>query len=248
MPKSVQLRANTAIAGTSGRALVKIENDGNQAYKAPAEVKFFLSADSALDDGDTPLGKLNRVLKLLPGHAKSVTASVNYPRTATDGAYYLLADVEPAAVGAPGGNPAHTPASAPLTIQAAQVDLAGNDSGIGGALSHIPQFVHAAGAMSIVLHIGNTGNAAADGELAYVFSVKRIDAPESDPATELVSVTRHVRLGTHGHAKFKTPVVLPASLAPGSYVLRATLDTGNVFNETNEANNTVTAKVPLSVI
>jgi glucose/arabinose dehydrogenase len=251
LPMLVQARSSAVVAGTSGRALVKVENNGNAPFKAPAELSLFLSADTTLDDGDVLVGKVNRSLKLNPGHARSIAAAVSYPQTGPDGSYYLLADVEPAAVGAPAdANPANNAAAsgAPRPNAPAQVDLSGNDSGVGGALTHVPQTVPVGGAMSVVLHIGNSGNAVADGDLAYTFSVKRVDAPEADAPIELATVTRHIHLGTNGHTKFSTHVVLPASLTPGNYVLTATLDTAGAFSETNEANNTVSAKLPLTVL
>jgi hypothetical protein len=238
------------IAGTSGRALVKVENDGTATFRAPAALSFFLSADTTLDDGDVLVGTINRPLKVAPGHLKSVLASLTYPGIGPAGDYYLLAEVEPATVGTPPApNPSNAVASGSLlTIQPAQVDLHGNDSGIGGALSHIPQTVSAGGAMSIVLHIGNSGNAGAEGELTYTFTIRRNDTTESDPGITLITVTRHVRLGTNGHTKLSTRVVLPPSVTPGRYELSAGIDTTNAFSETNEANNSVKAKLPLSVV
>jgi glucose/arabinose dehydrogenase len=251
LPMLVQARSSTVIAGTNGRALVKVENGGNAPFKAPAELSFFLSTDTTLDAGDVLVGKVSRTLKLNPGHAKNIAAALSYPQAGPDGNYYLLADVEPAAVGAPlDANPANNAAAtaAPLAIASSQIDLSGNDSGVGGALTHIPQAVSAGGAMSVILHIGNSGNAVADGDLTYTFSARRVDAPESEPGIELVTAVRHIRLATNGHTKFATHVVLPASLTPGNYVLTATLDTAGAFSETNEANNTVTAKLPLTVV
>jgi hypothetical protein len=251
MAAFVAARTGTVVAGTSGRARVRVENNGDQAVKSPAELTLFLSADTTLDDADVLLGKVARSLKLRPHQGKTVATKVTYPLGEAGGSYYLLADVEPSAVGSPpDSNPANNAAasSQPLQIEPAQIDLFGSDSGVGGALTHAPQSVPAGGAIAVSLHVANTGNAVAEGDLTYTISAKRVDAPESDPALTLVTVTRHLRLRPDGHTRLPSRLILPSSLTPGSYVLTASLDTTNVFTETNETNNTLTAKLPLNVI
>ncbi|MCD6303816.1 MAG: hypothetical protein J7M21_02500 [Planctomycetes bacterium] len=85
----------TVVPGDQGTARLTVTNAGNVRAAGRVDIRFYLSADETLDDGDTMIGSLaGRSLRLDAGRGRTYTARLAVPADLPSGTYRLLAEVD----------------------------------------------------------------------------------------------------------------------------------------------------------
>jgi hypothetical protein len=87
----------------------------------------------------------------------------------------------------------------------------------------------------VVLNLANEGNVRARGRLAVTLSAAAGSA--GGALVPLRTFTQPLGLAAGASRTVRLRFVPPRDLAPGSYFFSATLDSGNAFGETDEADN-----------
>ena len=81
-----------AVEGLRARGTLRIRNLG-AGKSAPTRIRYFLSDDDRLDDGDEPVGRTRRVDAIRPGREREIAVSILLPSDAAG--RHLLAVVDP---------------------------------------------------------------------------------------------------------------------------------------------------------
>jgi N-acetylneuraminic acid mutarotase len=214
---------SAALAGGRGTTTIRVTNDGTEPISGPADVALYLSGSPMLDPGAAvPLATVRRRLQLPAGHSRTVRVGFRYPSAAAasaagTGSYYLVAQVSPAAPAGSSTTWSTVPSAGttPLRLSAPLVNLSGSFDG--PALTALP-----AGRRAVVsLVVRNAGNVPAAGPLGISLSAS---ADRSPGGTTLLNLKRHVHIPPNGKVTIHLRFARPATLAPGTYYLAATID------------------------
>lgn len=189
---------------------------------AASTLRFFWSANSALDATDTPLAQTD-----LGSIGAAVTvsgqATLTIPAGAVTGTYYVIADADTLKV---------VPESSETNNAAARAVRVGGDLVI--SAFDAP----AGGGVGVPLTLGdttkNTGASLIGASVTHFY----LSADALLTASDTLLGTRSVgALAADQASVGATPVTIPAGTPAGYYYLFARADGGNVVSETQEANN-----------
>jgi subtilase family serine protease len=231
---ALDIPASGFFAAAGGTIVVTDLTRNNGGVAAPAStVRFYVSADPALDASDTLLG--SRVVPALASHAESLgQTSLTLPATLS-GTFYLIAraDADNAVV---------------------EVDET-NNVAVSGALA-------VATDLTVFLDVPSTSLQASAGATITVTDVTRNGSSAQAPAsvtrfhlsvdavldaTDLVLGSRAVpSLAPSTESSAVTALTLPPGLI-GSFYVIAQADADNVVPETNKANNVDAFRLPITI-
>lgn len=142
----------TGYAGVPYRVAVTMQNNGGSTANN-ALVRFFVSADAALDAGDTAIGDATPVTSA-PFQDRLVNANLTLPGALTPGTYFLIAQVDPDAAVVEGNETNNVATPLQFTIGPPTADLI--VSAVSSATTGSP-----GGSVSVNRTLTNAGNAAA---------------------------------------------------------------------------------------
>ena len=229
----------SSAAGASFSASDTVKNQGPSS--APlSKTRYYLSRDGARD-GATLLTGLRSVAALAPGAQSAGTASVTIPAGVAAGSYHLLACADDTALVAEDSE-TNNCAAAAGTITVGRPDL------VEITLTNPPALAKPGTGFSLTHTVANQGAATA-GTSTTRYYLSR-DAQKS-AADALLAGTHAVPALAPGASSTRTlTVTIAAGTPPGTYVLLACADDGQVVAEDSETNNclasagTVTVALP----
>jgi subtilisin family serine protease len=211
----------TAAPGSTVMADYTVRNQGASQAGA-STLRFFWSANSALDTSDTPLAQVD-VAAIAGGGTSSGQAPLMIPTGPATGTYYIIADAD----------------SSKVVQEASEINNALSRAVlIGGDLVISTFDAPAAGGVGVPFDIGdttrNTGASPIGASVTYFY----LSADAVLTATDTVIGMRSVDgLGPNQASAGSTPITIPAGTAAGYYYLFARADGGNLVAETQEGNN-----------
>ena len=206
-------------------------NDGTGA--APSSItRFYLSLNSALDAGDTPLDSARVVPPLAAGISSAAETAVAIPATTPAGSYYVIAKAD-----ADGAIVETSEANNTL----AKSVLVGSD-----LVVTLPSVPAKGGAGTTIVVSDTTSN---DGGAAAAASMTRFYlSPNStwDAADVALTGAHAVPSLTQGTGDtLSTSLMIPAGTATGTYYVIARADADNLVPESKETNNTASRSIAI---
>jgi hypothetical protein len=227
-----------SISGARGRAVLRITNPGTARVAGKMGVALFLSADATLDASDAVIGAATKTLRLPAGAGRPVRMKYVVPPV-PDGAYFLLAQADPANALAEADETNNVGAAAAATsVEAPAVNLS-------GAFVSTPTTVARGSRSTVLLSLTNGGNVRARGRLAVTLNAATGAA--GGALVPLRTVMQPLNLAAGASRTLRLRFVTPQDLPPGSYFFSASLDSANAFGETDEADNAVVSDGPFQL-
>jgi Tol biopolymer transport system component len=229
-----QVKVGTFVGGAAGgRASVKVFNRGTATAAGPLRVTFYASADGTVDAGDTPLVTVSKNGTLKANKSLVFTGTFKYPLGIPDGAYQILAKVDPADTLAESDEADNT-AAAPgtITLAAPFVDLSGVFKSIGK--------LKAGKSATATLTLQNNGNVKTSGKITLQAVLSADDVLGNGDDIQIAATVKSIAIV----AQKTQPATLTLKLtgvAAGTYHLFALIDTTNAVPESDELNNSVVA-------
>jgi CARDB len=230
-----------SMGGDRELIFLEITNDGNITVNESIDVDFYLSTDTVLDDGDTPVDALFDKHRpyLLPNKSVRLVNFVTLPTGLDTGDYYLLADIAQATDEQNISN--NVAVSSALTVEKAYVDLTGTvdlrnwTSAVGGDRG------------LVFVNVTNEGNATAQGKVdigLYLSEDENYD--ENDILVEqLTDQTVYLMPGmTRPFYRFLT---LPEVESSGDYHLLAKIEPEETLYDDDLTNNVVVSDTTIQV-
>src|SRR5262245_28336854 len=199
------------------------KNQGGGA--APATVtRFYLSANSAFDGTDTPLGSRN-VGALDVGASSSAATTLAIPPSTPPGTYYILAQTDADGV---------VPETSEANNTSAKIIVIGGDLTV--SVLTVPAKSSPSSTITVTDTTSNIGGgvAAASVTRFYLSANSLLDA--SDTLLTGSHAVPDLAIGATNSAS--TSLTLPA-VSPGTYYIIAKADDDNVVLESRETNNTL---------
>jgi len=229
----------SVIGGTKQKVLVNVLNVGDLPAEGALDITLYTSADQTLGSGDREIFTLaGKPVKLKPltfgGRAKRFNLKFTYPVDIADGAYFLLAEVNPAQSIQelnPNNNSAFS--NQPVQIAAPFVDMTG--AGVTGTPLTIGK------AASLPVTITNAGNIKLKTTSGITLVLSQ-DQTLDDGDTQVTATPARVNLNPQASKPLKLRLTPPA-VAPGDYFLFVIIDSANAVAERNEANNLLASAV-----
>ena len=209
---------------TPGGPLTINDTTKNQGGSASddSSTRFYLSADTTFDGGDTLLGA-RAVPPLAPGASSAGSTAVTLPAVIPTGTYYVLAVAD--------GGSTNAETNETNNVLATQVrigpDLIVSITG--------PSTAAAGGAVTLTDTTRNQGSAPAGSSSTRFYLSTDTQLTAGDTALGARAVPG---IATGGTNSGTTTVTLPGGLATGTYYLLAQADANSEVPETIESNNT----------
>jgi subtilase family serine protease len=224
-----------AAPGTSFSVSSTVANATGGAAASAFTVGFYLSADGVITASDTSIGSRS-VASLAAGSTSSGATTVTVPAGLAPGIYYLGAIADSA------GQVSES-SEVNNAIVGSQI-LVGPDLTM-TSLTGAPASVLEGGGFTLASTV-----AASAGGAVGAFAVGFYLSPDNIiTGTDTLIGTRAVAsLAAGGTSTAPTAVVVPASLAPGSYYVGAIADFTGQVAEASEANNAIVAAGQIQVI
>ncbi len=224
----------TTISGPTtaapGQALTFTDTTKNQggAPSMPSVTRLFLSTNSTLDAGDTPLGARD-VPALAAGASSTGPTAITLPVTTTTGSYYVIAHAD---ADSANGETSETNNTARVQVRV------GPDLVVSELV--VPATGEAGAALSVTQTVRNQGGAAAPASTARIYLSQNtaLDAADTLLASRAVPA-----LAGGATSRTTEHVTLPQDLAAGTYYIVVDADAMDAVVETNESNNTRAAAV-----
>jgi ELWxxDGT repeat protein len=224
-------------AGGPAVVPVHVTNEGPARVRGTARVKLLLSEDAAVDSGDAEATVARPLrLRLAPGATRRFNLKVTLP-PASVGTYRVIAEVDPDNSVAELVETDNAAVSADWLLVGVPVAPRWDHTVDPPAIRSTPP----GGRVRVPFFLRNEGKAVARGGVAVEAT---LHAPGSTDAGRVVGrvakpVTVKPALGEPAvFTRVMVPVVLPAELAPGRYVLRLTLSPDATWEDNNLADNT----------
>ncbi len=216
---------------TLGEAIAVIDTTKNQGAgtAGASTTSFYLSSNSTLDGGDTPLG--SRAVGAINGGASDVaTTTLMIPPATAGGTYYVLAQADSAAVVAEYIETNNVRASGAVRI--------GADLSI--TVLTVPEDVGAGQTIDVNDVTTNLGTAEAPATTTrFYWSVNAaLDASDTPIGARPVG-----NLDPGAMSGGTSPVTIPVTATTGSYYVIASADDNHELSETIESNNVKKFKV-----
>lgn len=212
-----------------------VANQGNAETTAPSGflVNYYLSNVSV----SVLIG--NRTISLLGvGSTDGATSTFTLPISLAPGVYQLSAVVDPNDV------EPETNESNNTTVAAGSVTVVSNVDLLVTVLDSTPASVNVGGSITVSDTVANQGTTSTTYPLGFL-----VNYYLSNPSVSMLIGNRTIRsLGAGATNSASSTFGIPATLAPGSYQLSATVDPNNYQPETNETNNTLVAAGTVTVV
>jgi subtilase family serine protease len=192
---------------------------------ASSATRFYLSANSVLDSGDTLLSASHSVPSLDAGISHTASTTVTIPANQATGSYYLIAKAD---------GDSQVPESQESNNTGLRTFQIGPDLAVPN-LSGPSQAT--AGAPFVVTDTTtNQGGGAAGGSTVAFYLSTNWTFDASDTS---LNVSRTLpALAAGGTSSAQTTLTIPAGTASGTYYIIAKADPQNALAETSESNNT----------
>jgi hypothetical protein len=216
---------------------VRVGTPADVGATAPIGVSLYASADGTLDPAaDTFLGNITKTLRLKPGRSKDVKFGFQYPANLPDGDYQLLAQVDSGGAVAERDESNNVAASAaPVRIAKPFVDLVAAPVP-GGAT------VLAGRKGAFTVSVTDAGNVPLKAPLTVALTA--VPTAGGDPIP-VGGFTKRLSLKPGRAKRLKLKFVAPATLPPGTYMLRLAFDPDNQIGDPNTADNGVDTGVTI---
>ena len=212
----------TAAAGSAIAVTDTTRNQGTGSAD-PSVTRFYLSANSALDAGDVPLGE-RPVGSLSVGQVSSGSTTVTIPASTAGGTYYVIAQADASDV----------LVETTETNNTRTVSMQIGPDLVVSAMS-VPATAGAGGTITVTDTSKNQGLGVADPCVTRFY----LSANATLDAADTVLGERAVPALSAGQVSSgSTAVTIPAATAAGTYYVIAKADAGNAVPETAETNNT----------
>ena len=211
----------TAAPGSTLTADYTVRNQG-ASQAGPSTLRFFWSANSALDASDTQIAQVN-VAAIAGAGTASGQATMTVPSGSATGTYYVIAEAD----------------ALKVVQEASEINNAASRAvRIGGDLVVSTFDAPAVAGVGVPFNIGdttkNTGASPIGASLTYFY----LSADAVLTAADTLLGTRSVDpLGPNQASVGSTQVTIPTGTAAGYYYLFARADGGNLVVETEEGNN-----------
>jgi len=219
----------TGGAGSAISVSATTKNQGSGSAAA-SNTRYYLSANTSVDAGDTPLGS-SAIPALAPGATAVSPATLTIPATTTTGTYYVLAQAD--------GDGALVETVESNNVRAVQIRI-GPDLNV-AALS-APSAAAAGATIAVTDTTRNSGGGSAPASVTRFY----FSANTTYEATDTLIGSRDVgALAAGATSAGSTNVVIPATATTGSYYIVARTDAADAIAETIETNNTSAVLVRL---
>ena len=231
----------SAVAGTPGRAVVRITNGGATAVSAPVGVALAVSPDTFLDPEDPVVNTVTRPLRLAPGRSRNVVVNFAYPDSLENGNYLLLARADAGGAVAEKDETNNVgAAAAPVNVAQPFVDLSGSFQSVRPGRAPVRT-------VGATLLLRNGGNVPVNGPVTLSLLASADEVADGADVT-LATLPRTFRIKPNAARRVNLRLPLPAGLAAGTYRLIARIDSGGTIAESDEANNDVVSGGTFTIV
>lgn len=240
VPSAVGTLPASVVGGDAGKTSVRITNSGTGEFKATVDLRLLASTDGNADGGDTQIVTVPVKLSLKPGKSKIVKLKFDYPSGLADGAYSILAQVDPAASASQNPKTDDVASLGQVTIAAPFTDL-----GVSFPVALKSDYDPGKKA-KITVRLANAGNVLADGT-AVVTLVSSADTTVDSGDLTLGTATVKVKIKPGAAKNFRVSFTLPDTAPPGSTNLIATIAPTLGVADNNSVNDSAIAAQPFVV-
>ncbi len=209
------------------------KNQGGGSTLVSSTTGFYLSVNSTLGSGDVFLG--SRTVGVLgPNASNAGSTTLTIPSNTPPGSYYIIVSADDGAA---------VPESSETNNKKAVLIKLSPDL-IVSALAMTPSTAAAGATISVTDTTKNqgSGSAIATTTRFYLSTNTTFDAADVLLASRAVPV-----LLSGASSPGSTSVTIPAGTAPGTYYILARTDADNVVAESNEANNTASKPITITI-
>lgn len=228
--------SSPVVGGSAGIVRVRVTNNGDAAFKAPALLQLLASADATPDSGDAVLVSQTPNLNLRPGKSKVFKLKYEHPLGIADGTYKLLAQIDGDAQADQSPRTNDVDEFDDFTLAAPFVDL----SAAQGAPLSAAYKVGKKGKVSVTLT--NLGNVPARGSLAFTFT-SSADGTLDGGDTVVGTTNVKVNLKPAASRTLKVTLAIPGTFDGGTSQLFVSF-AGVDITDTNAADNQFLAAEP----
>ncbi len=221
-----------AISGVDvQRAKIRVLNQGTFPTTVPVAVTLYASLDQTLDPGDATIGTFIEERPIRADDFREIKARFTYP-TVVAGDYFILSQVDSAnAVVEQFENNNVAASFKKVGLSAPFVDLVPTLLPFTGIRSRL-------GTNEVTIRIKNAGNVTTAGDILVALSATS-DVTPAPGERPVASVPIKISLKPGQTKTFRLPFGFPIEFERGNYKMVATIDSGNVIPERDEANNRV---------
>ena len=231
----------TSMGGDRELIFLEVTNEGNITVNESIDVDFYLSTDTVLDDGDTPVDALFDKHRpyLLPNKSVRLVNFVTLPIGLDTGDYYLLADIAQATDEQNISN--NVAVSSVLTVEKAYVDLTGTvdlrnwTSAVGGDRG------------LVFVNVTNEGNATAQGKVDIGLYLSEDENYNEDDILVEQLTDQAVYLMPGMTRPFYRFLTLPEVESSGDYHLLAKIEPEETLYDDDLTNNVVVSDTTIQV-
>jgi cyclophilin family peptidyl-prolyl cis-trans isomerase len=224
----------SVVAGskTNAVAVVTITNTGNVASVGLDHISLYASTDGIAADG-TLIKTLNKKLSIKPGKSVNVTIPLGAYPLVSNGNYNIVAEVVDGY-----GATTQAASSSTVNIAAATADLS-------AVITDVPSTATTARPFAVTLVVSDAGNYTISKALDIAFALSSASTGVNAFAVETEVVKFNIKPG--GSETLHLKVKLPSGTSSGSEYLTATVDSTDVLNDTNLANNFAVSTSPITI-
>ena len=229
------------VGGNSGNIIVSIGNDGSELAIGTEIVKVYVSPDNSVDDA-TLITAVQETTKLSSGAAAQFNIPFLFPGIPISGGR-LIASVAPASQVIDSDPTNDTAVSAsPVSITPPDADLAAQSVTV---LGLPPAGIVAGQKINTLVAIKNVGNVWVSGPVRVDLLVADDTAGDGSNSMLASPIVRNINLAPN--AFIDIPITGTIPNVEGSKIVLASVDSSAATLETNLANNTVSAALPIPI-
>jgi subtilase family serine protease len=227
---AISALSGSAAAAAGGTVSVN-ETTKNQGggSAAASTTRYFLSTNTTLDAGDTPLGS-RAVPPLAPGAASSQTSTLTLPAGLATGTYYIAAQAD-------------ADGTVPETVETNNVAFMSVRVGPDLVVSALSVAGTPVPGQPVTITDTTKNSGIGDAPASTTSYYLSADVTLSAGDVLLGSRSVGALAGNGGSQSGSATVTIPAGTAPGSYYVLAVADGPNVVPETSETNNVLAVSV-----
>lgn len=230
----------TITPGQQTNIVLNIANAGDDEAKGKLEVRFYLSEDDTLGEGDIDLGISSAKGTVAAGESAELTFRSIVPASTPAGTYRLIAVLDPSNKLAENDEENNVIVSDELEVVQPNYDLSATFGDV-----KLPEAMingrETKGTAKILLARGGDAPLPKGQKITMQVVLRPVDAVDDSQDVVIGTLANRNISGLNsadGTKIFNVPLRVPAEAAAGDYEMIALIDTNNDLAETNEDNNT----------